>query len=107
MPALGIIVEVDQAVGALVHRGHGTDVHARRLSAVVAPQNGEMPFHFGKGADFDVLDPGAEDADRNVVFGFARGRTRVTTDAASLVDDPSPTSHRASVNVVASMAGAP
>ncbi len=89
-----VVVEVDEAVGALVHRGDGADLDAGRLFAVIAAENSEVAFDFWKGADFDVLDPGAEGADGDVVFGFTRGGAGVAADAAGLVDDPGPAGHR-------------
>jgi hypothetical protein len=42
-----------------------------------------------KFALLDVLDPGAKDTDRDLMFLFARHRAGVTTDAAVLIDDKS------------------
>ena len=90
-----VVVEVDQSVRPLVHRGDRAYLDARWIFAMVAAEHREVPLHVGERADFDVLHPRAEHADRNIVFGLARGGTGVTADAAGLIDDPGPTGHRA------------
>ena len=83
-----IVCDVDDAVGSLEHRFHRADCHAGRVGAVVAAQHSKMPSHVGEFADFHRLDPRAEHAERNVVFGFTRRAAGVTADALGLVDDP-------------------
>jgi hypothetical protein len=53
---------------------------------MIAAHHAEMAAGVGKGAFLDVLDPGAEDADRNFVLVLARNRARMASDASVLVD---------------------
>src|SRR5262249_24691215 len=82
-----VAVDVDDAVAALVESRDRADRHARRVRAVVAAQHREMAAHFGEAPLLDVLDPGPEAADRDVVLLLARDRAGVAADAASMVDD--------------------
>src|SRR6185437_3372341 len=88
-----VVIEIDQAIGPLVHRGDRTDLDTGRFGAVITSKDGEVAFDFWKGADFDVLDPSAEGADGDVVLGFARGGTGMTAYTSGLVDDPGPAGH--------------
>src|SRR6185437_302934 len=89
----GVVVEIDQAIGPLVHRGDRADLDTGRFVAVITSENSEVAFDFWKGADFDVFDPGAEGADGDVVLGFARGGTGVAAYTSGLVDDPGQAGH--------------
>src|SRR5262245_59735840 len=82
-----VVVDVHDAVGPLMHGPGGTDIDARGLGAVIAAQDSKMTPGRGETSDFNVLDPGAEDAQRDVVFGFASRGAGVASDAARLVDD--------------------
>jgi len=87
------VIEIDQAIGPLVHRGDRANLDTGRFGAVITSENSEVAFYFWKGADFDVFDPSAEGADGDVVLGFARGGTGVTAYTSGLVDDPGPAGH--------------
>ena len=81
--------EVDNAILALVHRGHGTDRYAGRILAVVAARNLKDAPRIGKLALLHILDPGAIDGQRYVVFRLARYRASVATDALAVINDES------------------
>jgi hypothetical protein len=53
---------------------------------MVATHNAEMAAAIGKFPLFNILDPGAEDADRNIVFLFAGYRAGMAADAAVVVN---------------------
>ena len=89
-------VEIDDAVGALEHRGRRTSSHARSVCALVAPRYLVRAAYLRKDADIDVLNVGASDADRYNVFRFARRGARMTTDAAGVIDDLGPLDWRVS-----------
>ncbi|HNU06961.1 MAG TPA: hypothetical protein PKO33_04280, partial [Pyrinomonadaceae bacterium] len=80
------VVEIDDAVLARVERRHRTDLDARSVGAVIAPHDGKKPPRVGKLAFFDVFDPGAVDADGDLVLGFAGNGAGVAADALSVVD---------------------
>jgi len=79
-------VEVDDAVLALVHRGHGTDRDTRRLLAMVAARDLKYAARVRVKALLDVLDPGSIHSDRHLVLGLARHRAGVTTNALAVID---------------------
>src|SRR5206468_2885533 len=66
--------------------GDGADGDARRPFTVVAAHHGEQPAAVGEGAFLDVLDPGAIDADGDLVLALARHRAGVAADALAVVD---------------------
>jgi hypothetical protein len=53
---------------------------------MVATHHAEMAAGVRKLTLFDVLDPGAEDAERNIVLFLAGDRARVTADTAIMID---------------------
>ena len=81
-----IAVQVDDAVGSAIERDRRADRHARCRVAVVAAEHREVAPRVREGPPLDVLDPGAERAERHLVLLFARDGARVTADAAALVD---------------------
>ncbi len=68
-------------------RHRRANLDARRVVAVIAAQHGEMAPGIGINTLFDILDPGAVNAERDVVFFFARHRAGVAADAAMLIDE--------------------
>ncbi len=54
---------------------------------MIATVNEKIAARVGKLAFFDVLDPCPVDANRNIVFGFARYGAGMAADALALVDD--------------------
>ena len=54
---------------------------------MIATVDKKIAARVGELAFFDILDPGAIDPNRNIVFGFARYRTSMTAYALALVDD--------------------
>jgi hypothetical protein len=54
---------------------------------VVTAVDKKIATGVGELAFFDVLDPGAINANRNIVFGFARYSTGMTADTLALVND--------------------
>lgn len=83
------VVEIDDSIEPPIQRTCGTDFRARWVIAVVAPHHAKMARSARKFALLDVLDPGAKDTDRDLMFLFARHRAGVTTDTAVLIDDKS------------------
>src|SRR5438552_54464 len=55
-------IELDDAIGALVHRRDRADADARRVGAVVAARHLEHAPRVGERALLDILDPGPIDA---------------------------------------------
>ena len=92
--------EVDDAVLALVHRGHGTDRYARSILAVVAACNLKDAPRVGKLAFLYILDPGAVDGERHMVFRLARYRASVATDALAVINDESVSHERVGLEEV-------
>ncbi len=78
-------VELNDAVGALIHSCNRANAHAGRVGAVVAARHLKMATGIGKSAFFDILDPSAIDAQRHLVFGFAGGAASVTTNTTTVV----------------------
>jgi len=56
---------------------------------MVTPHDGKQPPCIGKRTFFDLFDPGAVHAYRNLMFTFAGGGTGMTTDAFTVIDDES------------------
>lgn len=83
------VVEIDDSVGPPIQSTGGTDYRARGVIAVVAPHYAEMARSVRKLALFDVLDPGAENTNWDLVFFLTGDRTGVTPDATVLIDDKS------------------
>jgi len=67
-------VEVDDPVVATEQRRRRADLGAGRIVAVIAPQNGEVPARVRERALLDVLHPGAEDPERDLLLLLARDR---------------------------------
>src|SRR5690606_35266608 len=74
------VVEVDDAVRALVERLGGADADAGGVLAVVAAQHAGVAPDVREGTALDVLHPGAEDADRHLILRFAGGCAGMTAD---------------------------
>ena len=85
--ALG--VEIDDAVFALVHRGHRADRHAGRILAMIAARDLKDAASVGECSLLDVLDPGAIHGQGDVVLGLAGDSAGVTADALAVIDDES------------------
>ena len=80
-------VEFDNTICALIHRRRRTDVNAGRIFALIAARHLEMAARVGELTLFDVLDPGAENAEGNLIFFFARNTAGMATDALAIVDN--------------------
>jgi hypothetical protein len=63
---------------------------------MIAAHHAEVAADVGKGAFLYVLDPGAEDADRDVVLVLAGNRARMASDTSVLVDHKAVTHARLS-----------
>src|SRR5438132_1568843 len=83
-------VEIDDAVVALEHRGGRTRGHAWRMRTLIAARHLMRAANLREDTDVNVLDVRAGHADRHDIFRFARRGARMTTDAASVVDDLRP-----------------
>ena len=81
-----IAVQIDDAVAALEERVGRTDARARRFVALIAEHGKEEAAGVGERALLDRLHPAAVHADRNLMFGLARDRARMTADALPEVD---------------------
>ena len=82
-------IELDDAVRALIHRGDGTDTHARRVGAMITARDLKAAAHIGIRARFNIFDPRAIHTKRHLILGLARGAARVTSDALALVNQKS------------------
>ena len=82
-----LAVEVDDAVGAAKQRDRRTNFDTRRIVAMIAAQHREMTPGVGIATLFNIFDPGAIHAERDVVFFLAGHRARMTADATVVVDD--------------------
>ena len=78
--------EINDAVVAFEQRTGWTNLDAWRLLAMIAAHHAEMAAGVGKRAFLDVLDPGAEDAHRDLMLVLAGNRARMASDASVLVD---------------------
>ena len=78
-------VEVNDAVAAFEEGVGRTDARARCFDALVAQDGEEEPPGIRKRSLLDGLDPAAIHADRDLMFGFAGNRARVTADALSQI----------------------
>ena len=65
----------------------GADLDARGVFAMIAAEDAEMTARIRERALFDVFDPGAEDADGDLMLFLAGHRAGVTPDTSVLVDD--------------------
>jgi hypothetical protein len=83
------VVEIDDAIGAAKQSDRGADFYAGSIVAVVAAQHGEMAPRIRVVTLLYVLDPGAVNAQRDIVFFFAGDRAGVAANAAILIDEKS------------------
>jgi hypothetical protein len=83
------VVEIDDAVFARVKRGHGTNLDAGRIGAVITAHDRKKSSRIGEFAFFDVFDPGAIDADRNLMLRFTRHGAGVAADTLAVIDNES------------------
>src|ERR1700737_5224415 len=90
------VVEINHAVIALEQCAGRTNLDARRLVAMIAAHHAEVAADVGKGAFLFVLDPGAEDADRDLMLILAGHRARMAADTPVLVDHKAVTHARLS-----------
>src|SRR5579864_3579310 len=84
--------EVDDPVLALVHRGHRTDRHARRIFAVITSSHLKHAPGIRKNTLLYIFHPRAVYRERHMVLGLARHGARVAADALPIVNDE-PVSH--------------
>ena len=81
------VVELDDAILALVHRTRWTDGRAGWVGAVVAARDLEMPSTVWKVAGLDGFNPRSMHAQRNLVFAFTGGRASMAANAGPVVDN--------------------
>jgi hypothetical protein len=81
-----VAVEIDDAVVATKECSRRTYFNAGRVVAMVAAHHAEMAAGVRKLTFFNVFDPGAEDAERDVMLFLAGDRARMTPDAAVVID---------------------
>jgi hypothetical protein len=80
-------VEIDYTVRPGVHRPRWAGIGARWVLALVTTGDLEGASCMGKDANVNILDIGAIDRQRNLIFGFASRTTRVAADTFTLVND--------------------
>src|SRR2546428_12155770 len=85
-----VLVEIDDAVGAAVHRRRGTGLDAGWMVALIAAGDLKGATRGGELSDVDVLDVGAIHAEGDGVLRLAGGAAGVAADADCLIDDLSP-----------------
>ncbi len=88
-----IVVDRDDAVGALFRRRRRADVHARRVVAVLAADGDEGALDVGVLALFDVEHAAPLHAGWRRVRMAARGRARLAAHAAAEIGDHRPPRH--------------
>jgi len=81
------VVELYDAVGALVHGLGGADTYAGRVGAMVAARHLKMAARIGIGPCFYVFNPGTIHAQRDFVFTFTGGRKGVAANTFAVVDE--------------------
>jgi hypothetical protein len=81
------MIEIDDAITATKQRNSRTNLYARRIVAMIASQYRKMAPSIGISPFFNVLDPSAIHAERNIMFFLASHRAGVTADAPVLIDD--------------------
>src|SRR5260370_596382 len=82
----------------------GADADAGSFVTVVTSQHAEMAAGMGKLTFFDVLDPSAKHAQRNLMFLFACHGTGMAANTSILVNDES-VSHAVELDIVQGGAG--
>jgi hypothetical protein len=80
-------VEIHNTIGTLEERPGWANGHTRSIIAVITAVDEEVALGVGELALLDVFDPGAIDADRDIVLGFAGDRADMAADALALSDD--------------------
>jgi hypothetical protein len=80
------VVEIDDAVVTAKECARRAYVNAGRIVAMVAAHHAEMAAGVRKLTLFDVLDPGTENAKRDVVLFLASDCARVTADTAVVIN---------------------
>ena len=80
------LVKIDDAVRAFEHGCGWTSGDTWSMSALIATCHLMRASRLGKHSNLDMLDVGPRDGDRHDVFRLACSRTRMTTNAASVVD---------------------
>jgi len=83
------VVEINDSIGPPVQRGSGTDFRTRRVIAVVAPHHPEVARCIRELPLFNVLYPGTENTNWDLVFLLARNRAGMTPNTTVLIDDES------------------
>jgi hypothetical protein len=81
------MIEIDDAIPAAKQRHGGTNLDARRIVAMVASQHREVTPSIRISAFFNVLDPSAIHAERNIMLFLASYRASMAADAPVLIDD--------------------
>lgn len=82
--AIGI--KVDDPVTSPEERPGRADAHARRVRAVIAAQDRKRASRARESPLLDVLDPGAELSNGDLMLGLACHRTRVAANECTVVN---------------------
>jgi len=86
-------IKLNNAIITLIHRGDRTDTHAGRVGAMIAARHLKAAAHVRIRARFNIFDPRAIHTKRHLIFGLARSRAGVTSDALALVNQKSIIGH--------------
>ena len=78
-------IKIDYAIFASPQRSNRTNANTRCIVAMIAAQHRKETSRVWESPFFDVLDPGSEFTQRNVVFGFTRDRASMTPNTPTLI----------------------
>jgi len=81
------IIKIYDSIRTAVEGFGGTNLDTGSRVAVITSHHAEVAAGVRKFTFLDVLDPGAKDPNRNLMFLFARHRTGVTPNTSVLVND--------------------
>jgi hypothetical protein len=79
------VVEIDDAISSAVECASRTNFRARSVIAVIAAHHAEVARCMRELAFLDVFDPGSKNANRYLMFFFARNRASVAPDTTVLI----------------------
>jgi hypothetical protein len=80
-----LVVEIDDSVSAPIECACRANFRARSVIAVIAAHHAEVARCMRELAFLDVFDPGSNNANRFLMFFFARNRASVAPDTTVLI----------------------
>jgi hypothetical protein len=84
-----VFVEIDDAIGSKIQGFDRTNLHTRRVSAMIAAHHRKKTAGIGESPFFDLLDVRSEHPDRHFMFRFASRRTGVTANTFAVINNES------------------